>query len=116
MLISYAYAQSGAAAAPNTFLTFLPFVAIFVIFYFLLIRPQQKRQKEHKIMVEGVKRGDEIIFAGSIKGKITKVIDDHEVKVKIADDVEVVVIKSTVSQVINKTEPRAVEASGKDNK
>ena len=109
MLIYPAFAQAGGAGGGNMILQFLPLVAIFVIFYFLLIRPQQKRQKEHRTMVSNVKRGDGVITAGGIKGKVTKVVDDYEVKVEIAEGVIVSLVKSTITDVINKTEPRGTE-------
>jgi preprotein translocase subunit YajC len=75
-----------------------------VIFYFLLIRPQQKRAKEHRQMVENLRRGDQVVTAGGVKGKVTKVGED-EVEVEIAKDIKVSVIKSTISAVLSKTEP-----------
>ncbi len=85
----------------------LMLAAIFAIMYFLLIRPQQKKMKEHQAMVEGVRRGDQVITQGGIVGKIAKVRDDGELEVEIADGVKVRVIKSTIVQVLNKTEPAA---------
>lgn len=104
MFISEAYAQT-AGAGPSMFESLMPFVLIFVVFYFLLIRPQQKRAKEHKAMVEGLKRGDKIITSGGIVGKVSKVINDNEVEVEIARDVKVKIVRSTISQVMDKTEP-----------
>ena len=88
---------------------FLPLILIFAIMYFLLIRPQQKKVKEHQAMVEAVRRGDQIITQGGIIGKVTKVKEDGEVEVEIAEGVKVRVIKSTVAQVVSKTEPAAEE-------
>jgi preprotein translocase subunit YajC len=106
MLISEAFAQTavpGGAADP--FLTFLPLILIFVVFYFLLIRPQQKRIKEHKAMIDAVRRGDKVVTGGGIIGTVVKVNDDNEVTVEIAEAVRVRVLKGTISSVMQKTEP-----------
>ncbi|RZO91128.1 MAG: preprotein translocase subunit YajC [alpha proteobacterium HIMB114] len=85
---------------------FIPLILIFVIFYFLLIRPQQKRIKEHKAMVEALTRGDNVVTSGGIVGKIIRVIDNEKAEVEIANNVNVQVIKSTITQVLSKTEPK----------
>ena len=85
---------------------FIPLILIFVIFYFLLIRPQQKRIKEHKAMVDTLTRGDNVVTSGGIVGKIIRVIDNEKAEVEIADNVNVQVIKSTITQVLSKTEPK----------
>ena len=85
--------------------SFIPIILIFVIMYFLLIRPQQKKIKEHKMMVDGIRRGDEVLTQGGIIGKITKVKEDEKVEVEIASNVKVTVIKSTLVNVMNKSEP-----------
>lgn len=103
MLISPAYAQTDAASDPLGF--FLPLVLIFVVFYFLLIRPQQKRAKEHKAMIAGLHRGDSVLTGGGIIGKVTKVFDDHEVQVEIAEGVKVRVARSSITEVRSRTEP-----------
>ena len=74
---------------------FIPLILIFVIFYFFLIRPQQKKVKEHKAMVEGLKRGDKVITSGGITGTIERVIDNDKVEVEIAENVKVEIVKST---------------------
>ncbi|SDW25784.1 protein translocase subunit yajC [Ruegeria halocynthiae] len=85
---------------------FLPLILIFGIMYFLLIRPQQKKVKEHQAMVEAVRRGDQVVTQGGLIGKISKVKEgDNEIEVEIADGVKVRVVKSTIAQVLNKTEP-----------
>ena len=99
-LISSAWAQN-AAGEPNALMSFLPLILIFVVFYFLLIRPQTKRQKEHKQMVEGLAVGNEVVTAGGILGTITEVKDPF-VKVKISDGVEITVQKSTISSLMPK--------------
>ena len=85
--------------------SFIPIILIFVIMYFLLIRPQQKKIKEHKMMVEAIRRGDQVLAQGGIIGKITKVKEGEEVEVEIASNVKVTIIKSTVVNVMNKSEP-----------
>ncbi|MFT7596512.1 MAG: preprotein translocase subunit YajC [Paracoccaceae bacterium] len=84
---------------------FLPLILIFAIMYFLLIRPQQKKAKEHQAMVAAVRRGDQVITQGGLIGKVSKVKDDGEVEVEIAEGVKVRVVKSTITQVMSKTEP-----------
>ena len=85
--------------------SFIPIILIFVIMYFLLIRPQQKKIKENKMMVEGIRRGDQVLTQGGIIGKITKVKEGEEVEVEIASNVKVTMIKSTLVNVMNKSEP-----------
>ena len=85
---------------------FLPLILIFAIMYFLLIRPQQKKMKEHKNMVDALRRGDQVVTQGGLIGKVSKVKDDaNEVEVELAEGVKVRVVRSTIAQVINKTEP-----------
>ncbi len=103
-----AYAQAaGGAGAGSAFASFIPLILIFAIMYFLLIRPQQKKMKEHKAMVEALRRGDQVLTSGGIVGKVTKVQEDGLVEVEIAENVKVKVMKHTISQVMNKTEPAA---------
>ena len=85
--------------------SFIPIILIFVIMYFLLIRPQQKKIKEHKNMVDNLRRGDQVLTQGSIIGKITKVKEGEEIEVELAKDVKVSVIRSTIVNVLSKTEP-----------
>lgn len=90
----------------QSFLTsIVPLIAVFAIMYFLLIRPQQQRAKQHKAMVDNVRRGDTVVTAGGLVGKVTKVRDDGEVMVELADNVQVRVLKATLSDVRSKTEP-----------
>ena len=109
MWISPAYAQAaGGGGGGAGFLTsILPLVLIFVVFYFLLIRPQQQRMKKHQEMVSAVRRGDSVVTAGGIVGKVTKIVDDREILIEIADGVSVKVVKSTLQDVRSKTEPAA---------
>ena len=86
---------------------FIPLILIFVIFYFFLIRPQQKKVKEHKVMVENLKRGDKVITSGGIAGSIERVIDNDKVEVLISENVKVEVVKSTgIQALVNNTEPK----------
>ena len=91
----------------EAFTQFVPLILIFAIMYFLLIRPQQKKVKEHKAMVEALRRGDQVITQGGLIGKVAKVKDDNEIEVELAEGVKVRVVKSTIAQVLNKTEPAA---------
>ena len=92
-----------------------PLVAIFVIFYFIVLRPQQQRMKSLAQMVSAVRRGDTVVTAGGLVGKVTKVIDDNEVLVEIADGVRVRVIKSTLADVRTKGEPATSDAKSKSD-
>jgi preprotein translocase subunit YajC len=106
MFVTPAFAQTaGAAPAGAAIAQFLPIVLIFVIFYFLLIRPQQKKMKDHRAMVEALRRGDQVVTSGGIVAKVSKVQDDGMVEVEIADGVKVKVVKHTITTVLNKTEP-----------
>jgi preprotein translocase subunit YajC len=84
---------------------FLPLILIFAIMYFLLIRPQQQKVKQHKAMVEAVKRGDRIVTQGGLIGKVSKVKDDYEVEVELAEGIKVRVVKATIATVTDRTEP-----------
>ena len=85
--------------------SFIPIILIFVLMYFLLIRPQQKKIKEHKNMVDNLRRGDQVLTQGGILAKITKVKEGEEIEVELAKDVKVTVIRSTIVNVLSKTEP-----------
>lgn len=102
MIITPAYAQAAGAASPGgDLLTFLPMIAIFVVFYFLLIRPQQKRAKETKAMLAALAKGDEVITAGGIVGKVNKLTDQYA-SVEIAPNVEISVQRGAISQLLPK--------------
>jgi preprotein translocase subunit YajC len=81
---------------------FIPLILIFVIFYFFLIRPQQKRVKDHKLMVESLKRGDEIITSGGIIGTVERVMEDDRIEVNLSENVKVQIIRSTVTSLLQK--------------
>ena len=99
-MFNSAYAQS-ASQQPSMLASFIPLILIFLVFYFLLIRPQQKKQKEHKILLDSIKRGDEILTSGGIVAKVTKT-DGEKLNVDIAPNVNVIVYRSTVADVLNK--------------
>lgn len=111
MFVTPAFAQTagaaGAAGAGSAFASFLPLVLIFGIMYFLLIRPQQKKMKDMKAMVEALRRGDQVLTQGGIIGKVHKVGDDGVLEVEIAEGVRVKILKHTIAQVMSKTEPAA---------
>ncbi|SNX73806.1 protein translocase subunit yajC [Cereibacter ovatus] len=107
MFVTPAFAQAADPGALGAFTSFVPLILIFVIMYFLLIRPQQKKLKEHKAMVEALRRGDQVLTGGGIVGKVVKVHDDGIVEVEIAEGVKVRVMKATIVQVMSKTEPAA---------
>lgn len=104
MFVTPAYAQA-AGGSSSAILQFVPLIAIFAIMYFLMIRPQQKKLKEHKAMVAALHRGDQVVTQGGLIGKVSKVKDGNEVEVELADGVKVRVVQSTIAQVLNKTEP-----------
>jgi preprotein translocase subunit YajC len=110
MFVTAAYAQTAGAAggAGSAVASFLPLILIFGIMYMLLIRPQQKKMKDLKAMVEAVRRGDQVLTAGGIIGKVVKVGDDNVLEIEIAEGVKVKVVKHTITQVMSKTEPASV--------
>jgi len=101
MFTSPAYAQAAAPGGGDFFISLLPLILIFVVFYFLLIRPQQKRMKAHREMIANLKRGDQVVTGGGIMGKVTKV-EDNTLTVEIAKDVQVKVARGTISDLVNK--------------
>lgn len=100
-MFNYAYAQSAVQQQPSLFASFVPLILIFIIFYFLLIRPQQKKAKEHKILLDSIKRGDQILTSGGMIAKVIKA-DTEELTVEISEKVNVKIFRSTVSDVIRK--------------
>ena len=87
------------------FQDFIPLILIFAIMYFLLIRPQQKKVKEHQNMVAALRRGDQVVTQGGLIGKVTKVKEENEIEVEVATGVKVRVVQNTIAQVSSKTEP-----------
>jgi preprotein translocase subunit YajC len=114
MFISPAYAQA-AGGGFGGMESLLPLVLIFVVFYFLLIRPQQKKQKEHKAMLEALHRGDRVVTSGGIIGTITKVHSETELIVEIAEGVKVRVARGMIADVLSKTESRDATNDNSDD-
>jgi preprotein translocase subunit YajC len=117
MLISAAYAQgtgiTGIFDNQGALVQFLPLVLIFVVFYFLLIRPQQRKAKDHKTMLDALRRGDRVVTGGGIIGTVARVENPEEVTVDIADGVRVRVLRSTISSVLAKPDPAAAREAAK---
>jgi preprotein translocase subunit YajC len=111
MLITPAFAQGGMLGGDNVLVQLLPFILIFVIMYFLILRPQQKRSREHQDLVKNLRRGDTVITSGGLVGKVTKVVDDDQIEVEVADGVRVRQVRSMISGVRAKGEPAKDEAS-----
>ena len=105
MLITPAFAQTGLTGGSDMLMSLLPFVLIFVIMYFLILRPQQRRAKQHQEMIKSVRRGDTVISSGGLVGKVTKVVDDDQIEVEIADGVRVRQVRAMVTGVRAKGEP-----------
>lgn len=118
MFISQAWAQGAGGGGSSDFLVQLfPLVLIFIVFYFLLIRPQQSKMKQQKEMLSGVKRGDRVVTGGGIIGLVTKVIGDNELQVEIAEGVRVRVIKQTITDIVTRGESvRGGKESEEDDK
>lgn len=104
MLITPAYAQ-GFGGGSDMLISLMPFLLIFVIMYFLILRPQQQRVKQHREMVSALRRGDTVVTSGGLVGKITKVVDDNEIEVQLAEGVRVRQMRQMVSEVRAKGEP-----------
>src|ERR1700758_5820214 len=117
MLISAAYAQgtgiTGIFDNQSALIQFLPLVLIFVVFYFLLIRPQQRKAKDHKVMLDALRRGDRVVTGGGIIGTIARVDNPEEVTVDIADGVRVRVLRSTITSVLAKPDPGAAREAAR---
>ena len=103
MFISQAFAQSASSGGGSSFLIQIaPLILIFAVFYFLLIRPQQKKMKDHKAMVAALAKGDKVVTAGGLMGTIFKIEDDKIATIEIAENVKVKVVRSTISEVVGK--------------
>ena len=116
MLISPAYAQDAVDGGAGGMIQLLPLVLIFVVFYFLLIRPQQKKMKTHRTMVEALKRGDKVITGGGLVGTVTKAPEGNEIQIEIADGVRVKVVRHTIQEILTKPQPASKAAKGGDKK
>jgi len=119
MLISAAYAQgtgiTGIFDNQSALIQFLPLILIFVVFYFLLIRPQQRKAKDHKTMLDALRRGDRVVTGGGIIGTVARVENPEEVTVDIADGVRVRVLRSTISSVLARPDPAAARDAAKQS-
>jgi len=114
MLISTAYAQGTGLLDQSALIQFLPLVLIFIVFYFLLIRPQQKKAKDQRSMLDALRRGDRVVTGGGILGTVSKVVSPEEVEVDIAPGVRVKVLRSTITSVLAKPDPAAAREAAKE--
>jgi len=106
MFVTPAYAQAGAApGGADMIIQFLPFILIFVIMYFLIIRPQRLKAKRHQEMIANLRRGDTVVTSGGLIGKVAKVADDGEIQIDLAENVRVRVVRGMISEVRSKSEP-----------
>jgi preprotein translocase subunit YajC len=110
MFITEAYAQTGGGGGGNLLFQLLPFIMILAIMYFLIIRPQQKRLKDHRDLIASIRRGDTVVTAGGLVGKVTKLIGDAELQVELAEGVRVRVIRNTISEVRTRGDVREAAA------
>lgn len=111
MLITPAFAQAAGGDATSMITSLLPFALIFVIMYFLILRPQQKRVKDHAELVKNLRRGDTIITSGGLVGKVTKVVDDDQVEMEIADGIRIRQMRQMITAVRAKGEPAKDDAA-----
>ncbi|EJW12187.1 Preprotein translocase subunit YajC [Rhodovulum sp. PH10] len=106
MIVTPAYAQAaGAAGSADMLMSLLPFVLIFVIMYFLILRPQQRRQKQHQEMIKNIRRGDSVVTNGGLVAKVTKVIDDNEIEIELGDGMKARQLRGMVAEVRSRGEP-----------
>ena len=110
-MITPAFAQGAAGGSSDMLMSLLPFLLIFVIMYFLILRPQQKKVKQHQELVKNVRRGDTVITTGGLIGKVTKVVDEDQIEVEIADGVRIRQVRQMISDVRAKGEPVKDEAA-----
>ena len=111
MLIPPALAQVGIGGGSDMLMSLFPFILIIIIFYFLMLRPQQRRAKQHQDMIKNLRRGDTVISSGGLVGQVTKVVDDDQIEVEIADGVRVRQVRSMISDVRAKGEPLKEESA-----
>ena len=117
MFITEAWAQGAGGGGSDFLVQLFPLVLIFIVFYFLLIRPQQSKLKQQREMLAGVKRGDRVVTGGGIIGLVTKVIGDNELQVELAEGMRVRIIKSTITDIITRGESvRGAKESDEDDK
>ena len=113
MFVTPAYAQ-GVGATPDVFISVLPFVLIFVIMYFLIIRPQRSQMKKRGEMLAAIRRGDTVVTGGGFIGKVTKVLNDNEIEIELAEGMRVRALKGTLQNIVSRGEPSAKEAANKE--
>lgn len=113
MFISKAYAQAaaGGSSMDGLLSNIAPLILIFVVFYFLLIRPQQRKAREHREMLASVRRGDQVVTGGGFLGKVTKVLNDNEIEIELAEGMRVRALKGTLQNIITRGEPAAKDAA-----
>ncbi|MEA1937762.1 MAG: preprotein translocase subunit YajC [Pseudomonadota bacterium] len=117
MFISPAFAQSAdAVSGPGLGMQLLPILLIFVVFYFLLIRPQQKRMSEHQTMINKVRRGDKIVTVGGLIGNISRMVGEDEIVVELSENTKVRVMRGYIANVLERTEPAEIEKPAKTGK
>ena len=117
MFISKAWAQAagaGGGGMDGLLSNIAPLILIFIVFYFLLIRPQQRRAREHREMLAGVRRGDQVVTGGGFLGKVTKVLSDSEIEIELAEGVRVRALKGTLQSIVSRGEPAAKDAANKE--
>ena len=105
MFITPAFAQTGAGGTNDILMSMLPIILIFIIMYFLILRPQQKRARAHQDMIKAVRRGDTVVMSGGLIGKVTKVVDDAEIEIQIAENTRVRAARAMIADVRAKGEP-----------
>jgi len=105
MFITPAYAQAAGPGGTDMLMSLLPFVLIFVIMYFLILRPQQRKVKAHQEMVKGIRRGDTVVTSGGLIGKVARVVDDNEIELQLTDNVKIRQLRGMISDVRAKGEP-----------
>ena len=114
MFVTPAFAQGSPLGSDSLLVTMLPFVLIFVIMYFLILRPQQKKVKDHQELVKNIRRGDTVVTSGGLVGKVTKVVDDDQIEFEISDGVRVRQMRQMISGVRAKGEPAKEKSEAKD--
>jgi preprotein translocase subunit YajC len=113
MFVTPAFAQGifGGGANSSALVQFMPLILIIVIMYFLILRPQQRKVKQHQEMVKALRRGDTVVTNGGLVGKVTKVVDDHHVEIEVADGVRIRHLRASISEVRAKGEPVKEESA-----
>lgn len=111
MFITPAYAQAASPGGTDMLMSLLPFVLIFVIMYFLILRPQQKKVKAHQELVKNIRRGDTVVTSGGIIGKVARVVDETEIELQLAEGIKIRQLRGMISEVRSKGEPAKEDAA-----